>query len=402
MNRIVLTLLLALPVAGALLLWQRIASASGSGDSRTAAASMPAPAPPVQEPECEDSAPESSTVADDPSAEATARSAQAPEPELDAAAELKKKGDNAAAAAAFEAWATAHPDHPRLAEALNEAGVCWSGIAKSQQKNGRNTPESLASYKKSLVLYGQAARTGDVAQGGRAQYLLGWNKYMMDDPAGAVAEFGIVLDKWKGDAKYVPKALERRSMANRAMLRTAAAVADLDRYMKEFPKGDEIESVKLYRQYCSDYDKPAPAIVAQPWIQGTPTTLEALRGQVVILVFFATWCPSCEQARPLLIDMHERWEPFGVQVLGILDDSQGQTPQSVKPLLSQKGYLFPVLFDGTKRAFPAYKANKIPNVVLVDRAGRIRWHDNVANLRDSTMELLLMEEPPAPGGKPAK
>jgi thiol-disulfide isomerase/thioredoxin len=341
-----------------------------------------------------------------PPAPAPAPPATAPqssEPELIAAAELKKKGDNAAAAAAYEAWAKSHPDHPRLAEALNEAGVCWSTIAKSQQKDGRNTPESLASYKKSLVFYGQAVKTGSPAQGGRGQYLLGWNKYMMDDPAGAAAEFQLVLDNWKNDAKYVPKALERRSMASRAMLQTTAAIADLDRYVKEFPKGEDIEAVKLYRQYCSVFDKPAPTIVAQPWIQGGPTTLEALRGEIVILVFFATWCPSCEQDRPLLLDMHARWEPMGVHVIGIVDHSQGQTPESVKGFLPQKGYKFPVLFDGTKRAFPAYMANKIPNVVVIDRAGRIRWHDRVANLRDSTIEMLLIEEPPAAGGgKPAK
>jgi thiol-disulfide isomerase/thioredoxin len=269
-------------------------------------------------------------------------------------------------------------------------------------KNMRNTPESQQLFEKALGIFGSVIELGAHDQGGRAQYMRGWTKFTMDDPAGAQAEFDIVLDRWKDDPKYVPKALERRAMVRRSMLQTKDAIADLQRYVKDFPQGDEIEAVKRYLSYCSEFGKPAPALHADSWIQGDPTTLEAMRGDVVILLFFATWCPHCEEARPAMIELFDRYEPMGVHMIGIVDQSQGQTAESVKAMLPVKGYRFPVIMDGKGGTFGAYHGGKIPDVVLIDRAGRVRWHDNPSNLHDSTIETLLMEDPAGVTAKPAK
>jgi thiol-disulfide isomerase/thioredoxin len=323
------------------------------------------------------------------------------DPAFDAASDLKKKAAYAEAAAAFEAYAKEHATEPRAAEALNEAGVCWYSVGRSKMKNLRNTTESRKLFEKSLDLFGKVVESGSKDQGGRAQYMRGWVKFTMDDPEGALAEFDNVFDKWKDDAKYVPKALERHAMVRRSLLQTSAAMSDLQRYVKQYPQGDDIEAVQRYLAYCRDFEKPAPAIHPEAWIQGEPTTLQALRGDVVVVYFFATWCPHCEEVRPAMIDLYDHYGPIGVHVIGVVDHTQGQTVDSVKAILPVKGYQFPVVMD-SGAAFGAFHGSKIPDVVLIDRAGRVRWHDNPNNLHDSSIEALLLEDPPAAGAKPQK
>jgi thiol-disulfide isomerase/thioredoxin len=268
-------------------------------------------------------------------------------------------------------------------------------------KNLRNTAESRALFEKALVLFGKVVESGAKDQGGRAQYMRGWVKFTMDDPEGALAEFDTVFDKWKDDAKYVPKALERHAMVRRSLLQTSEAIADLQRYVKQFPQGDDIESVQRYLAYCQDFGKPAPAFKPEAWVQGEPTTLAAMRGDVVVVYFFATWCPHCEEVRTAMIDLYDHYGPIGVHVIGVVDHSQEQTVESVKAILPVKGYTFPVLMNSGVM-FNAYHGSKIPDVVLIDRAGRVRWHDNPNNLHDSSIEALLLEDPPPASAKPAK
>ncbi len=328
--------------------------------------------------------------------------APAADPEFDAAAALKKKAAYADAAAAFEAWAAVHPNEPRTGEALNEAGVCWYSVGRTLLKNLRNTPQSQAMFQKALATFDKVLQLGAKDQGGRAQYMRGWIKFTMDDPEAALSEFNLVSEKWKDDAKYVPKALERSAMMRRTLLQTSNAIADLQRYIKVYPQGDDIDTVKRYLLYCSEFEKPAPPLRAEAWIQGEPTTLAGLRGDVVMLYFFATWCPHCEEIRPAMIDVFDHYGPIGVHVIGVVDHSQGQTVESVKAILPVKGYQFPVLMDGTGKMFTEYHGTKIPDVILIDRAGRIRWHDNANNLHDSSIERLLLEDPPPGSAKPAK
>jgi thiol-disulfide isomerase/thioredoxin len=185
-------------------------------------------------------------------------------------------------------------------------------------------------------------------------------------------------------------------------LQTSEAIADLQRYAKEYPQGDEIAAVKSYLEYCKGFDKPALPLHADAWVQGEPTTLAAMRGDVVLLYFFATWCPHCEEVRPAMIDLADHYGPIGVHVIGFVNDSQGQTVESVKAMLPVKGYQFPVVFDAKARTYAQYSGSKIPDVVLIDRAGRVRYHDNANNLHDISIETLLLEDPPPSTAKPAK
>ena len=64
-----------------------------------------------------------------------------------------------------------------------------------------------------------------------------------------------------------------------------------------------------------------------PRIDGTPgtVTMADLRGQVVVLDFWATWCPPCVAMIPMLDDAHRNWAPRGVSFVGINSDGGGAT-----------------------------------------------------------------------------
>lgn len=324
----------------------------------------------------------------------------------DAAQALKRKASYADAARAFEAWAQANAGQPRVGEALTEAGVCWFSLGRSQLKLLRPTKESTASFDSALATFDRVLALGATPYGARAQYMRGSVKFFAGDMPGADLEYGKVLDAWKTDAKYVPKALERRAMARRNRLATQDALADLVRYQREFPQGEEIESVRMYQRYLGQFERPAPPLVPEGWIQGDPVTLASFKGDVVLVYFFASWCENCENVRPFVLDLAARFEPMGVHFVGVVTHSKGQTIDSVRGFLAEKQIRFPVMMDASDpRSAEAgvttlsYGSGKYPDVALIDRAGRLRWHDNPNNLPDSTIEALLLEDPQAAPGK---
>jgi thiol-disulfide isomerase/thioredoxin len=331
-------------------------------------------------------------------AQSSAARTQSADPEWDAAIELKKKAAYEQAAAAFDAWAKANPTAPRFPEGLTEAGVCWFSAGRAQLKLLRRTPEAEASFGKALDYFGRVLKTESTPYMPRAQYMRGSTRFFMDDMPGSDAEYSIVIDKWRTDEKYLPKALERRAAVRRNLLDTPGALADLQRYATEFPKGDEIKAVNLCLQQAKLFGKPAPELAPSAWIQGDPTTIASNKGDLVFVYFFATWCENCEAVRPYVVDLFDRYEAFGVKWIGVVDGSKGQTVESVRAWLGPNKIRFPVAMS-TGSAAKVYGATGIPDMVLIDRAGRVRWNDNPNNLMDSTIQKLLTEDPALPAAK---
>lgn len=319
-------------------------------------------------------------------------------PTFEAAQALKQKADYAGAAAAFDAFALANAGTPRGVEALVEKGVCLFSLGRAQQKNLRNTERSTATLTSALAVFqGVVEAHGSDPSAGRAQYMKGSAQLFLGDIAAAESEYGKGFERFRADVKYAPKSLERRAAMRRHLLRSSESTADLRMYLQLFPASDagDKASVERYLELATLSGAKAPALHATSWIQGDPTTLDALHGDVVVLYFFATWCENCEKARPFVLDLFARTEPHGVRWIGLVDKTQGQTPESVRAFLATKELRFPVVQDDGTNA-KRERATKIPHMVVIDRGGRVRWSDNPQNLQDATIDLLLAEDPSAP------
>jgi peroxiredoxin len=103
-------------------------------------------------------------------------------------------------------------------------------------------------------------------------------------------------------------------------------------------------------------------------LDGKPIHLSDLRGKVVVLNFWATWCPPCVDETPSLNDLQARIAPMGGMVLGVsVDDDE----QAYDQFLKTYNVMFPTFRDTTKSIPPSYGTTMFPETYLIDRKGRI-------------------------------
>jgi thiol-disulfide isomerase/thioredoxin len=101
-------------------------------------------------------------------------------------------------------------------------------------------------------------------------------------------------------------------------------------------------------------------------LQGNPHTLREHRGQVLMLIFWATWCKSCPLELPHLSEIARALAPQGLVTLSINGEKELAPVEQFARALA-----FPVLRDPDDRVRAAYDAFAVPRVVIVDRSGRI-------------------------------
>ncbi|WP_416904350.1 TlpA family protein disulfide reductase [Micromonospora echinospora] len=117
----------------------------------------------------------------------------------------------------------------------------------------------------------------------------------------------------------------------------------------------------------------APAL-AGPTLTGEPFDLAAVRGDVVLVNVFASWCGPCRDELPLLAEIARDWSPRGLQVVGLnLRDG----PDAVRALLREtRADALTVLPDPDGVRAVEWGVRGVPETFLVDRDGRIVAHRN--------------------------
>ncbi|MCB9602724.1 MAG: TlpA family protein disulfide reductase [Sandaracinus sp.] len=123
--------------------------------------------------------------------------------------------------------------------------------------------------------------------------------------------------------------------------------------------------------------------------------LAAARGEVVVLNFWASWCPPCRAEAPVLARAHERLtREGGARVVGLAMDSRSV------PFATRLGMTYPMGLV-TPEIQAAYHVEMLPTTVVIDREGRIAW-SYVGELRESELTEVLDEvlAQPAPSPTP--
>jgi peroxiredoxin len=116
----------------------------------------------------------------------------------------------------------------------------------------------------------------------------------------------------------------------------------------------------------TDEGRPAPAFSLKT-IDGQPVALADFKGKVVLLDFWATFCPPCVDALPELQALHKRYEAKGFAVIGVTVDDR--LPLVAKATKRAK-VTYPVV-QSTPAVWNAYKVNALPSMVLIGRDGNI-------------------------------
>jgi thiol-disulfide isomerase/thioredoxin len=115
--------------------------------------------------------------------------------------------------------------------------------------------------------------------------------------------------------------------------------------------------------------QPAPEISAKEWINlKTPATVKSLRGKVLVLEFWATWCGPCAQGIPHLNELYKKYAEKDVQLLSFVKEGH----QTMDRFLQKTPVSYPIALEST--SLEDYGISGIPHAFVVDRAGKIIWH----------------------------
>jgi peroxiredoxin len=122
---------------------------------------------------------------------------------------------------------------------------------------------------------------------------------------------------------------------------------------------------------------PAPGFSA-PSLRGDTVELESLRGKVVLLNAWATWCEPCRWEMPAMERLYEQYGGKGLVVVAVSQDQEpgpdaveGGTLKDVAGFVAENHLTFPVLLDPKARLTRIYGIVGLPTTFLIDRQGRI-------------------------------
>jgi peroxiredoxin len=102
-------------------------------------------------------------------------------------------------------------------------------------------------------------------------------------------------------------------------------------------------------------------------LNGKNWTLKSLRGNVVLVNFWATWCPPCRKEMPDLEAVYQRFERRGLVILAITDEEESK----VKPFIAESKFSFPVLLDPGRKVNELLTVEGIPKSFVYDRDGKL-------------------------------
>lgn len=138
-------------------------------------------------------------------------------------------------------------------------------------------------------------------------------------------------------------------------------------------------------------------------LDGESVSLSGLRGEVVLVNFWATWCPPCRAEMPGFQRVYEARRDRGFTIIGLSTDVGGR--RVVEEFLAERGITYPVAMAsaGVVRDFGG--SNMLPTSYLIDRQGRIRhtvrgFFAEAALSRAVDKLLAEGEGDPAPGSEP--
>jgi thiol-disulfide isomerase/thioredoxin len=163
----------------------------------------------------------------------------------------------------------------------------------------------------------------------------------------------------------------------------AEAVAFLRRELAAFRATTLNERIAKNLNLLDLEGKPAPPVEFARWLGPRPPTLAALRGRPVLLFFWAHWCPDCKAQAASLAKLREvardlvllgPTKPYGYTARGEEAAPEAEVAYIEKVRRQSYGALPEMAVPVGDAPFQAYGASTTPTLVLIDRAGIVRWY----------------------------
>jgi peroxiredoxin len=250
---------------------------------------------------------------------------------------------------------------------------------------------SVTIWLSAAICFGAAAQTPAPSENAIIQQLRGLRKLPDDVRARTTKDLALEIREMRGKSNQVNLAVQLTSLATegdfgRDTLQEVAttladalreqprqdatpylALAQLVRYEHVQAKLDDPQFAAAFSRLEADDLRRAQADFTLSDLQGKSWTLKDLRGKVVLVNFWATWCPPCRKEMPDLEALYQKFEDQGFVILAISDEDAAK----VAPFVKEHEFTYPILLDPGRKVNERFAIGGIPKSFVYNREGKL-------------------------------
>lgn len=186
-----------------------------------------------------------------------------------------------------------------------------------------------------------------------------------------------------------PEAVEPETNSNDSNSTTSGEPpkhrSENDQFFESMLEGDASHRAVLAKMMAAAV---LPKISAKSWKNSEPLSLDNLKGKVVVLDFWATWCGPCIKSIPKLNKLQDTYAKDGLVIIGVCHTKGAENMPSV---VKGRGIKYPVCTDRYGITTSAYKVDSFPDYYLIDRQGKLRIADCKTDRLEEAITILLAE-----------